>query len=380
MGALPLNPYDNNVLSCRLINQQLLQNKLDLTLAANIDESPLYPVKVLTDGTGRAILEGVVTVTESPTPFMKLATLPTKLKPVKDVFMLVPVLRAGTFITNVIKIESANDGINGITVTNAGTYSGVPNVSIGAPGEGAVVQSIMTVKTSGITIGTAQAGAGSYAPGDTVTLPLDESKPGLSAAVLNVTHTKVQSATVAAGGSGGTNGTQTVTGTTGTGTKFQASVTIAGGAITAVLSITVAGDYTVNPTDLLAEPVTGASLTGATLNLKMGVLTATRASGGLYTVVPSNPITPASTSGSGTGATFNVQWEVLGILVSDAGSGYSTSSPVTFSGGGVIGGDPATATALISADDAGQIILQNEPQAADEIVLDNITFLCEPYY
>lgn len=380
MTALPLNPYDNNILSCRLINQQLMQNKLDLTLAANIAPSPLYPVKVLTEGQGWAILEGMLIISGSPSSLMKLATLPLKLKPVKDVFMLVPVLRAGTFITNVIKIESSNDGVSGITVTNAGTYSGVPTVSIGTPGEGAIVQTLMTVKTTGITVATAQAGAGSYAPADTITLPYDDTKPYLVPAVLTVTHTKVQSATVAAGGSGGTNGTQTVTGTTGTGTPFQASVTIAGGAITAVLSITVAGDYTVNPSNLLAEPVTGASLTGATLDLKMGVLTATRTSGGIYEVVPSNPITPAGTSGPGTGATFNVQWEVIGILVTESGEGYTTSSPVTFTGGGVIGSDPATATLLISADDAGQIILQNAPDVGDQISLDNITFLVEPYF
>lgn len=380
MTALPLNPYDNNYLSCRLINQQLMQNKLDLTLAANIAPSPLYPVKVLTEGQGWAILEGMLIISGSPSSLMKLATLPLKLKPVKDVFMLVPVLRAGTFITNVIKIESSNDGISGITVTHAGTYSGVPTVSIGAPGEGAIVQTLMTVKTTGITVATAQAGAGSYAPADIITLPYDDTKPYLVPATLTVTNTKVQSATVAAGGSGGTNGTQTVTGTTGTGTHFQASVTIAGGAITAVLSITVAGDYTVNPSNLLAEPVTGASLTGATLNLHMGVLTATRTSGGIYEAVPSNPITPAGSSGAGTGATFNVQWEVIGILVTESGEGYTTSSPVTFTGGGVIGSDPATATLLISADDAGQIILQNAPDAGDQISLDNITFLVEPYF
>jgi hypothetical protein len=79
----------------------------------------------------------------------------------------------------------------------------------------------------------------------------------------------VQNAAVNAGGSGGTNGTQTVTGTTGTGTKFQASVTVSGGAITAVLSITVAGSYSALPTNLNAEPVTGASLSGATLSLAM---------------------------------------------------------------------------------------------------------------
>jgi len=380
MTALPLNPNDNNYLSCRLINQQLLQNKMDLTLADNISESPVQPVKVLTDGTGWVILEGNLIVMQFPTSLMKLATLPLQLKPVKDVYMLVPVLRAGTFITNVIKVESSNDGVSGITVTHAGTYSGVPDVSIGSPGDGAIVQTVMTVKSTGITVATAQSGEGSYAPADTITFPYDETNPVMSAAVLTVTHTKVQSATIANGGSGGTNGTQTVTGTTGTGTPFQASVTITGGTITAVNSITVAGDYTVNPSNILAEPVTGASLTGATLNIKMGVLTATRTSGGIYDVVPSNPVTPAGSSGAGTGATFNVQWEVVGILVRDSGSGYTTSSPVTFSGGGVIGSDPATATLTISADDAGQIILQNEPTQGDQIILDNIQFLCEPYF
>jgi hypothetical protein len=85
----------------------------------------------------------------------------------------------------------------------------------------------------------------------------------------SVVNSAVTGATVVAGGSGGTNGTQTVTGTTGTGTKFQASVTVASGAITAVLSITVAGSYTVLPTNAAAEPVTGAGLTGATLGLTM---------------------------------------------------------------------------------------------------------------
>jgi hypothetical protein len=84
----------------------------------------------------------------------------------------------------------------------------------------------------------------------------------------------VTGATVAAGGTGGTAGTQTVTGTTGTGTMFQASVTVSGGAITAVQSIAVGGLYTASPTNLAAEPVTGAGLTGATLNLTMaGVAT-----------------------------------------------------------------------------------------------------------
>lgn len=81
----------------------------------------------------------------------------------------------------------------------------------------------------------------------------------------------VASATIVNGGTGGTNGAQTVTGTTGAGTKFQASVTVTGGVITAINSITVQGSYTALPTNPTAEPVTGAALAGATVSLVMGI-------------------------------------------------------------------------------------------------------------
>lgn len=145
------------------------------------------------------------------------------------------------------------------------------------------------------------AGTSGYAPNDTINLT---GGTQTTPAQLMVTTTKVVSATVAAGGSGGTPGTQTVTGTTGTGTKFEASVTVSGGgAITAVLSITVAGSYTVNPTDTTQEPVTGASLTGAKLNVSMGVNAFSIFNPGVFTA-QSTTFTQASTSGSGTGATF----------------------------------------------------------------------------
>jgi hypothetical protein len=79
------------------------------------------------------------------------------------------------------------------------------------------------------------------------------------------------SAAIAAPGTGGTIGTQTLTGTTGTGTKFQVSATVAGGAVTAIGSVTNVGAYSALPTSLLAEPVTGGGLTGAQLALSMGV-------------------------------------------------------------------------------------------------------------
>jgi hypothetical protein len=91
----------------------------------------------------------------------------------------------------------------------------------------------------------------------------------------------VANPTIAAAGSGGTNGAVTLTGTTGTGTKFQITGTIAGNVLTAITGITVAGSYSAMPSSLAAEPVTGGGLTGCTVNLSaaMGVVGYTVSSG-----------------------------------------------------------------------------------------------------
>lgn len=143
-----------------------------------------------------------------------------------------------------------------------------------------------------------------WVPGDTATIAGGDYA---TRAILNITDTKVISAAVVAGGTGGTPGAVTVTGTTGTGTKFQATGTItAGGILSGTLTVTVAGDYTVNPTVIAVEPVTGGGLTGATVIVAMGALTATVNTAGLYSVAPTNPASVASTSGTGTGATFTL--------------------------------------------------------------------------
>ncbi len=78
----------------------------------------------------------------------------------------------------------------------------------------------------------------------------------------------VTGATIVNGGSGGAPGAATLTGTTGTGTKFQIAATIgAGGDVTALGGVTTVGAYTVLPTDLGNEPVTGGGLTGCVLSL-----------------------------------------------------------------------------------------------------------------
>lgn len=155
-----------------------------------------------------------------------------------------------------------------------------------------------------------------------INVPASGAKSTGSGATATALMGVVANPTIAAGGTGGTSGTQTVTGTTGTGTKFQASVTIAGGAITAVLSVTVAGSYSAMPTTLAAEPVTGASLSGATLNLSaaMGVIgynigaagsnypvgfTTAAVSGGTPTI-PAVPGAVTVTSAAGATSAFDV--------------------------------------------------------------------------
>lgn len=306
--------------------------------------------------------------------------------------------------------------ISSVSVILGGSYLIIPTVTTIGPGSGAIFNPIMSILSA-----TFVASGSGYTPADTLTLVGGSASPVgtlivsttqlvsialnaagtgyapgdietliggtfSTAAQLTCLTTQVVSATVANGGSGGTPGTQTVTGTTGTGTKFQASVTVSGGgSITAVLSITVGGSYTVNPTILANEPVTGAGLTGASLNVVMGINTASITNpgsytvnstsftssssgsgvgatfnsglfgvntvvpgvGGAYTTLPTGPV--SVTGGTGTNATFTVLWDIDSISLSAAGSGYTASTTIAFSGSG-------GATASISLAATGSVI------------------------
>jgi hypothetical protein len=190
-------------------------------------------------------------------------------------------------------------------------------------------QAYLAGKGAIASIGNGTPGAG-YSAIPTVAINPPASGAGATGSGATATAVmKVISATVAAGGSGGTSGTQTVTGTTGTGTKFQASVTIAGGAITAVLSISVVGAYTVMPT-LAGEPVTGASLSGATLNIVMGVASYTIGAGG--TLYPSAGVTIALSGGTPT--TAAVPGAVVVTSAAGNGSAFDVAGlrlPATYS-------------------------------------------------
>jgi hypothetical protein len=211
---------------------------------------------------------------------------------------------------------NANPCVLSISATGGTTAS--PNIggvySSYAPGDQITMAggsyswpAIFAVATTKL-LGMALSGPGTsgvYAPADTITLAGGTSTV---AAVVTVASTQVLGAAIANAGTGGTTsptGGTTVTGTTGTGTKFQANVTIASGSITYVNYISLAGAYTVNPTAPAVEPITGGGLTGATLNLNIGVLTFTLTTAGLFTANPPGDIlTQGATSGSGIGATF----------------------------------------------------------------------------
>lgn len=224
---------------------------------------------------------------------------------------------------------------------------------------------VLKVATIGLVSAAVNAPGTNYAINDTVTLAGGTAG---TAAIATVTHIKAVSATVAAGGTGGTPGTQTVTGTTGTGTKFQASVTVSGGgAITAVLSITVAGDYTAGMTDRTVEPVTGASLTGAQLNVVMGAKTVSITTAGSYTV-GSAALTQASTNGTGAGLTLNTAvFGVNTVTIDDTGD-YSTnpSNPVSQSTSSGSGINATFTVTFATAAAAGDLLIQ----PGDAVVLD----------
>lgn len=178
-------------------------------------------------------------------------------------------------------------GIGGIRFAVLKSYGGgVANVAL-TPGSGHVPADILT-----LTGGTFSRGA-----------------------KIGVGTTQAISAVVNAGGSGGSNGAVTITGTTGTGTKFQATGTISGGALTGALTVTVVGDYSVNPTSLAAEPVTGGSLAGATVTLVMGVGQFVVTDQGNYSVIPTGSVQQGSSTGSGVGAAFTLGWGIIAAVL-----------------------------------------------------------------
>lgn len=217
---------------------------------------------------------------------------------------------------------TATSGTTAATPINSGVISSyAPLDFITLAGGTFISPAILEVTTTKlISVLLSSAGTGGYAPADTIHLA---GGAQISAPIVTVSTTQVLATpTITAAGTGGTPGTAIVTGTTGTGTKFQANVTInGGGAIASVDSLVIGGNYTVNPSSIAAEPVTGGGLSGAQLSVKMGVNSISLTSDGIFSVnAPGGSFTQTSTSGTGIGATFvGGLFGINAVSVSQAG-------------------------------------------------------------
>jgi hypothetical protein len=245
-------------------------------------------------------------------------------------FVLEPALPIASFVGGDPPTIGVNaSGVASATPIDAGvtsTYAPADLVTVagGTPITPAVLR---VTNTKLLSLALNSPGTSGYVPTNTINLAGGTQS---TTAVLTVSTTQVVSATIAAAGTfTGTSGTYTVVGTTGTGTMFQASCTLTNGSgITAVLSITLGGSYTANPTTLTAEPVTATSLTGGELAVLMGVNTFAIFNAGIFTANPAGGLlTQASSSGSGVGASFKTA--LLGpnaVTVATAGN-YASPPP-----------------------------------------------------
>lgn len=217
----------------------------------------------------------------------------------------------------------AVDGKGNLSVSNGVISSNATGMAVDIPDE------VVTAAAISFSGGGTNS-LSSYVPGDIV------QASGFRGSQLLVQSTKVISAIVGSGGTGGTTGNQIVTGTTGTGTKFQASVAVAGGTITTVNSITTPGVYTVNPINGFSEPVTGGGLTGATLGINMGINVLSVLVPPVSAAPPANPI--ALLYGSGLGATANLTWAVRNTLqLNPSGGPITAMGPMTITNIGATG-------------------------------------------
>lgn len=156
---------------------------------------------------------------------------------------------------------------------------------------------------------TVAVGGTDYSPGDPVVLVGGNGV--LEAASFNVDTVAAQSAdAVSNGGSGYTNGVQTLTLVGGTfSTAATIDVNVAAGIVVSIVGINNPGSYTVVPTGAIAT--TGGGGTGAELNVTFGIVLTVSllVSGGFYHYrAAPNPVATTAV-GIGNDLTLNVTWQ-----------------------------------------------------------------------
>jgi len=229
-------------------------------------------------------------------------------------------------------ISASTGAIDKINVTNGGSgYSGTPLVQIGGGGTGATATATVTNGVvTGITVVTP--GSGYVTP--TVTL-ISGGTTATATSALDATNQQVFSIAVTAQGTGYTSA-PTVVFTGGGGTGAAATAQVANGR---VVAITV----TANGTAFTAAPAisfTGGGGTGATATAVMGspVAQVNITSGGLNhvyapTVTFSAPQFSNGVRAQGQAVIDAASQTVLGVLVTNPGTGYTSAPTVILSGG-----------------------------------------------
>lgn len=247
------------------------------------------------------------------------------------------------------------DGVGAIKSQNLRISHTATGVDIDIP----YANRVISVTPS--TPGTGSAGLGNYHTGDIL---YSEVTSGVRAQYL-VDTTQMLNATVVTGGSGGTNGVQTFTTTTGTGTQAQFTGTVTGGVLSGALTPTVAGSFTANPvtrkvltatvkaggsdgTPDGAVTITGTTGTSggagrftATGTITGGVLTGALSVvwAGNYSVTPTDIYNEPVAGGSLSGATVELTFGLAAEIVS--GGGFSAPNQPTVSLGiGVLTASP----------------------------------------
>ena len=187
----------------------------------------------------------------------------------------------------------------------------------------------------------------------------------------------VTGATVASGGSGGSNGAVVLTVVGGNGTAATINGTISGGALTAITSVATPGSYTLLPPNPVQ--VTGGGLSGATINLTTARTTITMSAAATASAsavaTRFSPLTdPQALGASGGSMTHLANVNEAGqhahpVYLNDPGHTHTTSNLIStnFSGQALNAGTGVAAGAVVSASSTTGITVRSATGGAGTV-------------
>jgi hypothetical protein len=192
-----------------------------------------------------------------------------------------------------------------------------------------------------------------YVPSDTVTLSVP-SVNNTNNAVLTVTHTRLVNVVVLNAGTNLTNGVRTFTVSGGTGTSAQFTALVENNSIVNMITITVFGSYTLNPSVTANASSVDTGISDATFNLTMGAHLVTISSGGAYEINNTINLGTTAVSSTGTGLRLNCTGGLSSVFtITNPGLRYLTGTTLQIQPRDGITGTGATAS--VTVDSIGQI-------------------------